>query len=155
MFLLLDRTATMSEDGYDLGNLSADKKGDLLLINQWIVSRLSAMVHRIDDGMLRYDFHHATDALYEFLYGDLCDVFVEAIKRLGTREQHQSALVLATCLDVSLRCLAPFMPFLAEELYQRLHARLEHHRIRTSRSDSILIAKYPKKEEVIHPRFNF
>lgn len=121
---------------------------NLLLINQWIMSSLHAMVYQINSAMSRYDFHHATDALYNFLYGHLCDVFVEAIKPLTGKDRQESALVLAVCLDVSLRCLVPFMPFLSEELYQRLHTKIADHGIESPRSVSILIAEYPKKEEV-------
>lgn len=84
------------------------------LMNQWIMNGLDKMVSQVNSAMSRYDFHHATDALYTFLYGSLCDVYLEAIKPLTGVDKQESAHVLAICLDVALRCLAPFMPFISK-----------------------------------------
>ncbi|KAI9551128.1 hypothetical protein GHT06_003105 [Daphnia sinensis] len=117
------------------------------LVNQWIMNGLAEMVNQIDGAMTRYDFHQATDALYNFLYGNLCDVYLEAIKPLIGKDRQESALVLVVCLDTALRCLVPFMPFLSEELYQRLHSKLADLGIPSSRSVSVLVAEYPSKDE--------
>ena len=146
LFLALDRTAPL-----DSQMLKESK--DYLMINQWIMSSLNNMVYNVDAGLSRYDFHHATEALYNFLYTRLCDVYIEAIKPLTEQNQKESLLVLAVCLDVALRCLAPFMPFLSEELYQRLHEKLALHEIKLRRSPSILIAHYPTKNEVLNMFF--
>ena len=145
LFLLLEQNSP----GTCLNDSSVLKDpGNLLLLNQWIMSNLHAMVHKVNSGMSRYDFHHATEALYNFLYGQLCDVFVEAIKPLTGKDQQESILVLALCLDVALRCMVPFMPFLSEELYQRLHRKLGDHGVESQPSTSILIAEFPEKDEV-------
>lgn len=94
-------------------------------------------------------FYQATDALYRFLYGDLCDVYLEAVKPLTGLRLATSALVLARCLEASLRCLAPFMPYLSEELYQRLHEQFLQRRIGCHRSESILTADYPTPQQVL------
>ena len=149
LFLLLDG-APLSET---TRNLTLHRQpADLPLIHQWIYSRLHSMVQRINSGFIHYDFHHATEALYRFLYAELCDVFLEAVKPLEGSEQEISALVLANCLDVSLRCMAPFMPYLSEELYQRLHSQLAIRHVPFRRSCSILIAAYPKQDEVFVSR---
>lgn len=148
LFLLLDQIASRTQFA-DYGSLLKEP-GNSLLINQWIMSSLHAMVDKVHGGMSRYDFHHATDALYGFLYGHLCDVFVEATKPLTGTEQQECALTLAVCLDTALRCLTPFMPFLSEELYQRLHSKLNANKIELPRSVSILIAHYPENEEVLY-----
>lgn len=110
LFLLLDETSptTISKDIY-----LPDNPIDSLLVNQWILNGLDKMVNEVNNAMSRYDFHHATDALYNFLYASLCDVYLETIKPLTGVDKQNSAHVLAVCLDVSLRCLAPFMPFLS------------------------------------------
>jgi len=117
------------------------------LVNRWINSRLHSMIDKIDTSFRSYDFHQATDALSKFLFSELCDVFLEAIKPLNGIEKATSTMILVRCLDVSLRCLAPFMPYVSEELYQRLHSELERRSIVLARWESILIADYPKKDE--------
>ena len=104
-------------------------------------------VQRVDMALANYDFHQATEVLYQFLYAQLCDVYVEAVK--PARRTERAAGVLAQCLDVSLRCLAPFMPFLAEELYQRLHAQLETRGVRNlQRWPSVTVAQFPCPRQV-------
>ena len=146
LFLLLERLPK-SEVCIDLIKLE-EKVPDLLLVNQWIMSCLVNMVHRTNQGLASYDLHHSTTSLYEFLYGNLCDVFLEAIKPLSGKDQLESTLILVKCLDISLRCLTPFMPFLSEELYQRLHAKIASHGVSLPRTESVLIAHYPTKDEV-------
>jgi len=153
MFLYLDRKPA-SDIVVDL-NSFGNNPAYLLLINRWLLSRLHTMVYRVNAGLARYDFHHATDALYNFLYGEFCDVYLEAVKPLTGQEQEEVALVMAKCLDVSLRCLAPFMPFLAEELYQRLHCKLTTYKIQSQRAPSILIAQFPEQETVMVPHNRF
>jgi valyl-tRNA synthetase len=114
LFLLLDETSPKTNSNeIDLPEDSINS----FLINQWIMNGLDKMVSEVNNAMSRYDFHHATDALYTFLYGSLCDVYLEAIKPLTGVEKQNCARVLAMCLDVSLRCLSPFMPFLSMFLY--------------------------------------
>lgn len=147
MFLLLDRVPT-PEAPIQLNSIEQNSCS-LLRINCWIMSCLHDMVQRVNGGLDRYDFHHATDALYSFLYGQLCNVYLEAIKPLTGGDQRQSSLILAQCFDVSFRCLAPFMPFLSEELYQRLHSKLASRLIQAQRAESVLIAEFPESEKVI------
>ena len=148
LFILLDRLPAQESSLQLISTEDAFQSGSL--INRWIMSRLHAMVERINSGISRYDFHHATDALYNFLYSELCDVYVEAVKNYSGRDLLESVLVMSQCLDVSLRCLAPFMPFLSEELYQRLHNQLGTHKIQAHRARSILIAKFPEQDQVIY-----
>lgn len=147
LFLQLDQISSRTHSDYD--SLLKEPENSLL-INQWIMSSLHATVNKVNGGMTRYDFHHATDALYGFLYGHLCDVFVEATKSLNEVDQQECALTLAVCLDTALRCLAPFMPFLSEELYQRLHSKLDSNKIKLQRSTSVLTANYPENDEVLY-----
>ena len=68
-------------------------------------------------------------AVYDFWYKDLCDVYLEAIKPvmqldastpLNVKRKHATQTVLHCCIHNGLRLLHPFMPFVTEELYQRL-----------------------------------
>ena len=68
----------------------------------------------------------ATSAVHSFWLYDLCDVYIEAIKptlSLGNESSAAARHVLYYCLEQGLRLLHPFMPFVTEELYQRLPRR--------------------------------
>jgi valyl-tRNA synthetase len=92
------------------------------------------------------DLHHVTRALRSFLYDDVCDVYVEYVKEsLQSPDQPAflpSLLFLHSALISSLKMLHPLMPFLTEELYQRL-PRLPNER----RQECVMIDAYPQALE--------
>ncbi|XP_072317796.1 valine--tRNA ligase [Eucyclogobius newberryi] len=113
--------------------------------DRWILSRLSAAVVLCDEGFRAYDFPAITTAIYNFWLYELCDVYLESVKPVfssgedGARVCRQT---LYTCLEVALRLLAPVMPFVTEELYQRLPRR------RPQRDPpSICVSAYPDSHE--------
>uniref|UniRef100_A0A8C4DI94 valine--tRNA ligase n=1 Tax=Dicentrarchus labrax TaxID=13489 RepID=A0A8C4DI94_DICLA len=100
--------------------------------DRWILSRLSAAVGLCDAAFKAYDFPAITTAIYNFWLYELCDVYLESVKPVFSKAEEDStsqrqALVcrqtLYTCLEVGLRLLSPIMPFVTEELYQRLPRR--------------------------------
>uniref|UniRef100_T1PE59 Valine--tRNA ligase n=1 Tax=Musca domestica TaxID=7370 RepID=T1PE59_MUSDO len=105
----------------------------------WILSRLSAAVETCNNGFEQYDFAAATTACYSFWLYDLCDVYLECLKPIfqsGTDDQKMAARkTLFACLDLGLKLLSPFMPFITEELYQRLP--------RADSTPSICVTSYP------------
>ena len=82
-----------------------------------------------------------TNAIYNFWY-DLCDVYIENSKSLiqdGTPEQKKSAQdTLYSCIDSALRMIHPFMPFVTEEMWQRLPRR------EGEKTISIVTALFPR-----------
>jgi len=86
--------------------------------DRWILSRLERAGGEIDARLARYDFSHAALALYDFVYGELCDWYLELVKpRLRAGE----ADLQATLLHVLTRTLAiahPMIPFVTEEIYR-------------------------------------
>lgn len=99
-------------------------------------------------GFQTYSFPTATTAIYNFWLYELCDFYLEFMKPImNDASQTPEALakkasmrdVLYTCLDVGLRMLHPFMPFLTEELYQRLPRRP------SATHPSISLAEYPEE----------
>ena len=66
----------------------------------------------------------ATSALYNFWLYDLCDVYLEYLKPVFSGQDSGAVItartVLYTCLDTGLRLISPFMPYVSEELFQRL-----------------------------------
>jgi valyl-tRNA synthetase len=85
--------------------------------DRWILSRLQRAVAEVDGRLERFDFSHAALALYDFVYGELCDWYLELVKpRLRAGEPE----LAATLLHVLTRTLAvahPLIPFVTEEIY--------------------------------------
>ena len=93
---------------------------ELVLIDHWILSRLSKTVAAVDKALAQYEFATYAQALYDFFWRDLCDWYIEAIKPT-VNESLAQRYVLATCLDVALRLMHPVMPFVTERLYEALN----------------------------------
>ncbi|XP_046657722.1 valine--tRNA ligase-like isoform X2 [Daphnia pulicaria] len=120
----------------------------LSLMDKWILSCLSTAVSACNAGFQQYDFPRATSAIYNFFLYELCDVYLEAVKPVfqGSDESAKSAArsVLVTCIDTGLKLISPFMPFISEELWQRL-PRPES--VQKTLPPSICIAPYPTDAE--------
>uniref|UniRef100_A0A673IST2 Valine--tRNA ligase n=1 Tax=Sinocyclocheilus rhinocerous TaxID=307959 RepID=A0A673IST2_9TELE len=118
--------------------------------DRWILSRLSAAVALCDSGFQAYDFSTITTAIYNFWLYELCDVYLESVKpvlsRTDSEGQKQADIcrqTLYTCLEVGLRLLSPLMPFVTEELFQRLPRRHAQ-----DSPPSICVTPYPETSEV-------
>ncbi|XP_044275514.1 valine--tRNA ligase [Varanus komodoensis] len=120
--------------------------GSESLIDAWILSRLSHAVELCNLGFQAYDFPGITTAVYNFWLYELCDVYLECLKPVfaGPDEAaiQTARNVLYTCLDAGLRLLSPFMPFVTEELFQRLPRRSP-----SSDPPSICVTSYPSTEQ--------
>ncbi|XP_065828911.1 valine--tRNA ligase-like isoform X2 [Oscarella lobularis] len=123
-------------------NSTEELSGKESLVDQWILSRLSATVSTVNAGFHDYDFSAVTSILYNFWLYELCDVYLECLKPVlkdADKESLAASLnVLYTCLDTGLRLLHPFMPFVTEELYQRIPRR------RPDCPPSICVTPYPE-----------
>ncbi|CAG5123078.1 unnamed protein product [Candidula unifasciata] len=115
----------------------------------WILSRLSSLVQSCDTHFQSYSIHLATAALQQFWHHELCDVYLEAVKPvfIGQDEKRQEAVrqVLAFCSQTFLYMIAPFMPFLSEELFQRLQPF--YTRKQMPWPESICVAPFPRPSE--------
>ncbi|KAM6968176.1 valine--tRNA ligase [Aplochiton taeniatus] len=125
--------------------------GEESVADRWILSRLCAAVGLCGAGFQAYDFPGITTAIYNFWLYELCDVYLESVKPVFFRAEEdggsqREALVcrqtLYTCLETGLRLLAPIMPFVGEELFQRLPRRRPH-----DHPPSISVTPYPETDE--------
>ena len=92
--------------------------------DRWILHRLSLLSRVVNRYMEEYELGEAQRSIYEFLWGDYCDWYIEMVK-VRIRSGDQSPLkVLAHVLEQTLRLLHPFMPFITEEIWQNLVSRL-------------------------------
>nr|CAD7424685.1 unnamed protein product [Timema monikensis] len=130
----------VSEDSSESKLIGNESPMDL-----WMLSRVAAAVDSCNRGFETYDFAGATTACYNLWLYDLCDVYLEYLKPVfqsGDNAAISTAKqTLYTCLDYGLRLLSPFMPFITEELYQRLP------RGSVVEFASICVAAYPELEQ--------
>jgi valyl-tRNA synthetase len=92
--------------------------------NRWILSRLGAALAEVDRGLSEFRLDDASSALYRFFWNELCDWYLELIKPVLQDDASplagEVAATLGHVLEASLRALHPFVPFLTEELWQRV-----------------------------------
>jgi valyl-tRNA synthetase len=97
-----------------------------LLSNRWILSRLAAVTVTVRKGIDEFRMDDAALGLYHFFWGELCDWFLELSKPVFAARESTPDLadetrdVLAYVLEAAMRLLHPFIPFITEELWQRL-----------------------------------
>jgi len=152
------RFTLMNSEGatIDPESLNAASPG-LPLHDRWILSRLNKTARDVREALSGYQFHEAVQTLYHFFWDDFCDWYIELTKADVTSEeatpQRTAARTrLLTVLEQALRLLHPFMPYISEELWQRLpgaHEQLLHQAYRGA-EPTIMLAAYPEvKAELI------
>ncbi|TDH70005.1 hypothetical protein CCR75_006777 [Bremia lactucae] len=125
------------------------------LADRWILSRLAAVVIEVNQAIADNQLGVSVAVLQRFFIQELCDVYLEFSKpvlynnRLANtmdwevhwniKKKQCAQVTLYQCLDYSMRLLHPFIPFVTEELWQRIHKGIE---------SSILCAPYPEKSEM-------
>ncbi|KAL2514378.1 Valine--tRNA ligase [Forsythia ovata] len=116
---------------------------------KWILSVLNKAISKTVLSLESYEFSDAATAVYSWWQFQLCDVFIEVIKPYFASNDPAFASArrfaqdtLWVCLDNGLRLLHPFMPFVTEELWQRLPSRKD-----SMRKESIVICEYPSNVE--------
>jgi len=131
-----------------LPQATAGRTGKEALAERWILSRFNTAAKEIHHALSTREFSRSTHVVYTYFYDELCDVYIENSKAMvqnGTVVERTSALnTLYTALEGALRMIHPFMPFLSEELWQRLPRR------RNDTTPSITIASYPSYEESLY-----
>ncbi len=94
------------------------EKEAVALPERWILSRLYSTLEQVNQSIKNYRFNEAANCLYEFFWHQFCDWYLEIIKeRLS---DSNSQIVSFKVLEKSLRLLHPFMPFITEEIWQRI-----------------------------------
>jgi len=99
-------------------------EGRLCLEDRWILSRLQQVTEGTNKDLGCYSVHEASNRLYHFFWHEFCDWYIELIKiRVGSgdsRSGERARKVALYVLETSLRLLHPFMPFITEELWQKV-----------------------------------
>jgi valyl-tRNA synthetase (EC 6.1.1.9) len=127
----------------NLNDYQKDQRGELELADRWILSRYTALIESVTDCLEHYDLGEAGRLLYEFIWNEFCDWYIELCKprlydkvNISARQTAQS--VILEVLDGTMRLLHPFMPFLTEEIWQNLPVQ----------GESIMIQEWPKVHDL-------
>lgn len=136
------RFAIMNMDGLTYEEI--DLTGDLSVADRWILTRLNETIEQVTYNTDKYEFGEAGRYLYNFVWDDFCDWYIEMAKLPlyggNEEEKRTTRSVLAHVLDQTLRMLHPYMPFVTEEIWQRL----------PHDGDSITVQAWPEPVEAYH-----
>ncbi|AJD33075.1 MULTISPECIES: valine--tRNA ligase [Clostridium] len=124
----------------DLMDKYKDNK-NYTIADKWILSRLNKVVKEVTENIEKFELGIASQKIYDFIWGEFCDWYIELVKPVLYGEDEQSKgiafNVLHRVLETSLQLLHPIMPFITEEIYTHLYTEYE----------SIVISKWPEYDE--------
>ncbi|MFP4017121.1 MAG: valine--tRNA ligase [Halanaerobiales bacterium] len=135
------RFILMNISDLDFDNVNED---DLkyTMADKWILSRLNRVTKEVEEALAKYNFGEVSKTLYDFIWSEFCDWYIELIKPRLYQDQDLKAKETAQyvgviVLEKILRLLHPVMPFITEEIWQQLPAA----------SESIMLASWPEVSE--------
>ena len=132
------RFILMNIDGQDVPNQLPEK---LALEDKWIVNQFNQVVKEVTDNLEHFEIGIAVQKLYDFLWDELCDWYIEIAKiRLQSSDEEAAQTarqVLVWVMTGTLQLLHPFMPYITEEIWQSL----------PHEGESIMVSKWPVYEE--------
>ncbi len=95
-------------------------RGRFSLPERWILTKLNLLIEEVTKSLNSFRFNEAAHSLYEFFWHQFCDWYLEIAKISLKKEKEKALSLLVYVLDNSLRLLHPFMPFITEEIWQKL-----------------------------------
>ncbi len=130
--------------GLEEGDMSLTGDEDLQVADQWILSRLNAVAKDITHNMDTYDIGLAAGKIYDFVWNEYCDWYIELAKKRLYGEDPEAKKtvqkVLVTVLEGILKLLHPFMPFITEEIWSYL----------PTTTGDVIVAPWPTFDENRH-----
>ncbi len=151
------RFALMNLDGYDPERFEAQLstaagRAQLGMPEKWILSRLQATAAAVDTALEAFRFSDAANAIYHFVWDELCDWYIELAKphlhkaeglqpdSAKAARRHVVQGVLATALETTMRLFHPFAPYVTEEIWQKLPKKPEL-------PGSLMITVFPRADQ--------
>ena len=115
------------------------------LADRWIVSRLNRTAMEVNSSLRKYEFHTAVSLLYHFFWDDFCDWYIELKKDEINAGDVEATSRILTILEIALRMLHPFMPYLTEELWLKLPGTSSqmHAKAYQNAEATIMLAAFP------------
>lgn len=136
------RFVIMNVEGFTAEDI--DFSGEKTVADRWILTRLNETIEKVTSLFDQFEFGEAGRQLYNFMWDDYCDWYIEMSKEIlyGEDEEAKQTTksILVYVLDQTLRLLHPIMPFVTEEIW----AKIPH------TGESLVVADYP----VVHPEYN-
>jgi len=131
------------------GKIKLEIPQDLGLADKWIISRYQNLVRNVTNLMETYDLGEAARKVYEFLWGEFCDWYVEISKidlySNDAEKKEKTQKVLIYVLEGSLKLLHPFMPFISEEIWGLLGEKVGGR----GTEKSILLSSWPVVDKML------
>lgn len=115
--------------------LPAEK--DMRIEDKWILSKLNTLVKEVTDNIEKYELGVALAKLYDFIWNNFCDWYIEVLKPRFATDCENACRVLSYVLRTSMELLHPFMPFITETIWQAL----------PHDGESIVVTDYPEYNE--------
>lgn len=129
IFMNLDEDNIKNIDDLELEN-----------VDKWIISRANNLIKNVDENIDKYEIGLAADKIYDFVWNEFCDWYIELVKtRLYNSDLERSIKAQSTLihvLDIILKLLHPFMPYITEEIYS----------IMPNKKDMLINETWPKYE---------
>jgi len=138
------RYVLMNTENEDTGARGGEM--DFSLADRWITSRLQLAVQNVQDAMSHYRFDVAANAIYEFVWNEYCDWYLELSKPVLQNKKNPPALLrgtrftLVNVLETLLRMAHPIIPYITEEIWQRVAP------LTGRKGDTIMLQPYPKPD---------
>ncbi len=138
------RFSLMNSEGAKVDHTSLMADG-LSLADRWIISRLNRTAFDLNKALEKYEFHTAVSVLYHFFWDEFCDWYIELKKDEINAGDVEATTRILTILEIALRMLHPFMPYLTEELWHKLPGTGSemHHSAYLNAGSTIMLAKFP------------
>ncbi|MGE4357550.1 MAG: valine--tRNA ligase [Candidatus Omnitrophota bacterium] len=140
------RFILMNIPSFDISS-SVLTENRLTLADRWILSRLQKTIRMVSEALERYNFNESANILYQFFWHEFCDWYIELAKPclsnnyISREYRETTGAILLKVLETFLRLLHPFMPFITEELWQKIKGRY-----RGISGESIMISRWPEYE---------
>ena len=117
----------------NIEDLQEETLDNLKLEDKWILTKLNKTIKEVTKNMDKYDFNLAGSALYNFIWEDFCDNYIE-LSKANLTDNTTKTVLLKVLTDI-LKMLHPYMPYVTEEIYNMLPIKAQ---------ESIMISFYPK-----------
>ena len=117
-----------------------------LEVNRWIQTELQSCIKAVDFAMDTFRFDLAVKAIYEFVWNEFCDWYLELTKPILqsdenlVEEKNETKKTLITVLEIILRLIHPFAPFISEEIWQKIPADYK------AAGSYIMVTNYPRPD---------
>ena len=117
-------------------------RDEMTVVDRWIRTRLNDTIRNMNDSLAKYNFYEAAETIYHFIWHEFCDWYLELVKPDLKKRNGSSLGVLVDTLDKILRLLHPFMPFVTEEIWQKLPVD----------GEALVVAEYPGPDKAWEDR---